>query len=98
MTSVATATAAKERHCCAVAASGISTSPTRTARRTSVCWALDRAFVAPGFRYAEEFTGTNGIGSPLEDRRPFSVRGGEHFRENLLEFACIGAPVVHPIS
>lgn len=60
--------------------------------------ALDRAFVAPGFRYAEEFTGTNGIGSALEDRRPFFVRGGEHYRENLLEFACMGAPVMHPIS
>jgi sigma-54 dependent transcriptional regulator, acetoin dehydrogenase operon transcriptional activator AcoR len=59
---------------------------------------LDRALVAPGFRYAEECTGTNGIGSPLEDRGPFFVQGGEHFRENLLEFACMGAPVVHPIS
>jgi transcriptional regulator of acetoin/glycerol metabolism len=70
----------------------------RRAGARKLIQALDRAFVAPGFRYAEEFTGTNGIGSPLEDRRPFSVRGGEHFRENLLEFACIGAPVVHPIS
>ena len=60
--------------------------------------ALDRAFVAPGFYYAEEFTGTNGIGSPLEDRRPCFVQGGEHFRENLLEFACVGAPIVHPVS
>lgn len=60
--------------------------------------ALDKAYVAPGFRYAEEFTGTNGIGSALEERRPFFVQGGEHFRENLLEFACMGSPVVHPIS
>jgi transcriptional regulator of acetoin/glycerol metabolism len=70
----------------------------RRAGARKLIQALDRAFVAPGFRYAEEFTGTNGIGSPLEDRRPCSVRGGEHFRENLLEFACIGAPIVHPIS
>lgn len=60
--------------------------------------ALDKAYVAPGFRYAEEFTGTNGIGSALEERRPFFVQGAEHFRENLLEFACVGAPVMHPIS
>ncbi len=60
--------------------------------------ALDKAFVAPGFRYAEEFTGTNGIGSALEERKPFFVAGGEHFRENLQEFACVGSPVVHPIT
>ena len=59
---------------------------------------LDKALVAPGFRYAEECAGTNGIGSPLEDRRPFFVQGGEHFRENSLEFAWMGAPVAHPIS
>lgn len=60
--------------------------------------ALDAAYVAPGFLYAEEFTGTNGIGSALEERRPFIVSGSEHFRENLQEFTCIGSPLVHPIS
>lgn len=60
--------------------------------------ALDKALVAPGFSYAEEFTGTNGIGSALEDGRPFVVSGAEHFRENLLEFTCIGSPLRHPIT
>ncbi|MEV0702211.1 helix-turn-helix domain-containing protein [Saccharopolyspora sp. NPDC050389] len=60
--------------------------------------ALDRAMVSPGFHYAEEYTGTNGIGSALEERKPFAVQGAEHFRENLVEFSCIGSPVVHPIS
>ncbi|MFI5801073.1 sigma-54-dependent Fis family transcriptional regulator [Streptomyces sp. NPDC051677] len=60
--------------------------------------ALDRAQVAPGFRYAEEYTGTNGIGSALEERRPFMVQGSEHFRDNLQEFTCIGSPLVHPVS
>lgn len=60
--------------------------------------ALDKALVAPGFHYAEEFTGTNGIGSALEERRPFVVSGAEHFRENLQEFTCIGSPLRHPIS
>lgn len=60
--------------------------------------ALDKAMVAPGFSYAEEFTGTNGIGSALEDRKPFVVSGAEHFRENLLEFTCIGSPLRHPIT
>lgn len=60
--------------------------------------ALDNAGVAPGFHYAEEFTGTNGIGSALEERKPFQVSGSEHFRENLQEFTCTGAPLRHPIS
>ncbi|WP_281689129.1 sigma-54-dependent Fis family transcriptional regulator [Pseudonocardia thermophila] len=59
---------------------------------------LDRALVCPGFVYAEEFTGTNGVGSALEERRPFMVSGAEHFREILQEFTCIGSPVVHPIT
>lgn len=60
--------------------------------------ALDKALVSPGFFYSEEFTGTNGIGSALAERRPFVVSGSEHFRENLQEFTCIGSPVRHPIS
>lgn len=60
--------------------------------------ALDRAMVAPGFHYAEEYTGTNGIGSALEARKPFVVSGFEHYRENLQEFTCIGSPLRHPIS
>lgn len=60
--------------------------------------ALDRALVSPGFYYAEEFTGTNGIGTALEAATPFAVSGAEHFRENLQEFTCIGSPLKHPIT
>ncbi|WP_230989964.1 sigma-54-dependent Fis family transcriptional regulator [Rhodococcus oxybenzonivorans] len=59
---------------------------------------LDRAYVAPGFRYAEEDTGTNGIGTALEERRPFQVSGGEHYREALQSLACVGVPIIHPIT
>lgn len=59
---------------------------------------LDRALVAPGFRYTEECSGTNGVGSALEERRLFEVRGAEHFRESLQNMACVGAPIVHPIG
>lgn len=58
---------------------------------------LDRASVAPGFLFAEDRAGTNGIGTALEERRPFQVRGGEHLRESLQNLACIGAPIVHPV-
>lgn len=70
----------------------------RRAGGREISTALDAAYVAPGFLYAEEFTGTNGIGSALEERRPFVVSGPEHFRENLQEFTCIGSPLRHPIS
>lgn len=70
----------------------------RRAGGRELAQALDKAFVSPGFFYAEEFTGTNGIGSALEERRPFVVSGAEHFRDNLQVFTCIGAPVRHPIS
>ncbi|QTJ69883.1 sigma 54-interacting transcriptional regulator [Rhodococcus sp. ZPP] len=59
---------------------------------------LDRAYVAPGFRYTEEDTGTNGIGTALEERRPFQVSGGEHYREALQSLACVGVPIIHPIT
>jgi sigma-54 dependent transcriptional regulator, acetoin dehydrogenase operon transcriptional activator AcoR len=70
----------------------------RRAGGRELAQALDKALVSPGFFYAEEFTGTNGIGSALEERKPFVVSGAEHFRENLQVFTCIGAPVRHPIS
>ncbi|MHA6781989.1 sigma-54-dependent Fis family transcriptional regulator [Pseudonocardia saturnea] len=70
----------------------------RRAGSQELARALDRASVCPGFLYAEEFTGTNGIGSALEERKPFTVSGPEHFRENLQEFTCIGSPVRHPIT
>lgn len=60
--------------------------------------ALDKALVSPGFYYAEEFTGTNGIGTALETAKPFIVSGSEHFRENLQEFTCVGSPLKHPVS
>jgi transcriptional regulator of acetoin/glycerol metabolism len=59
---------------------------------------LDKALIAPGFVFAEEFTGTNGIGSALEAAKPFKVSGAEHFRENLQEFTCVGSPVRHPMT
>lgn len=70
----------------------------RRAAGRELAKALDKALVSPGFFYSEEFTGTNGIGSALEERKPFIVSGAEHFRENLQEFTCIGSPVRHPIS
>ena len=59
---------------------------------------LDRVMLAPGFSYAEEFVGTNGIGTALEGGRPMHVFGHEHYAENLETLACAGVPIHHPIS
>ncbi|MDQ6838651.1 MAG: hypothetical protein M3137_10050 [Actinomycetota bacterium] len=59
---------------------------------------LDSICLAPGFSYAEEHVGTNGIGSAIECRRPFFVQGKEHFSEVLGAVSCAGAPIVDPLT
>src|SRR5215207_5225043 len=59
---------------------------------------LDRVMLAPGFSYAEEFVGTNGIGTALEGGRPMHVFGHEHYAEHLETLACAGVPIHHPLS
>jgi len=59
---------------------------------------LDRIQLAPGFSYAEEFVGTNGIGTALESGRAVHVFGHEHYAEHLEDLACAAVPIRHPIS
>lgn len=59
---------------------------------------LESVELAPGFSYGEQFVGTNGIGTALEEGRPTHVFGHEHYAENLDRLACAGAPIRHPIT
>lgn len=59
---------------------------------------LDKAYLSPGFSYAEEEVGTNGIGTALEAGVPTMVTGSEHFTGSLGGFACAGAPIHHPVT
>ena len=59
---------------------------------------LDRVLLAPGFSYAEEYVGTNGIGTALEVGGPTHVFGHEHYAENLEDLACAGVPIHHPVT
>jgi transcriptional regulator of acetoin/glycerol metabolism len=59
---------------------------------------LDAVQLAPGFSYAEQFVGTNGIGTALEGGKATHVFGHEHYAENLEDLACAGVPIQHPIS
>ncbi|NGN69904.1 GAF domain-containing protein, partial [Streptomyces sp. A7024] len=59
---------------------------------------LDRVHLAPGFSYAEEFVGTNGIGVALEERRPSVVLATEHFSDRLQGVSCAASPIRNPIT
>src|SRR5690349_661578 len=60
--------------------------------------ALDGIKLAPGFSYAEDKVGTNGIGTALEAGGPAHVFGHEHYAENLEIFGCAGVPIHDPVS
>lgn len=57
---------------------------------------LDDVRIAPGFSYAEEFVGTNGIGTALSSGQAVLVDGGEHYADELGALICAGAPIRHP--
>ncbi|WP_330281294.1 sigma-54-dependent Fis family transcriptional regulator [Streptomyces sp. NBC_00588] len=59
---------------------------------------LDDICLAPGFSYAEEYVGTNGIGTAAEDGRTAHVFGSEHFSERLQRVSCAAAPIRNPVS
>ena len=60
--------------------------------------ALDNVRLARGYSYAEEFAGTNGIGTTLETGAPTFIRGSEHFVGTLVGLACAGSPIRDPIT
>jgi transcriptional regulator of acetoin/glycerol metabolism len=59
---------------------------------------LDAIMLAPGFSYAEDIVGTNGIGTALESGGPAHVFGHEHYAERLEGLACAGVPLRDPLS
>jgi transcriptional regulator of acetoin/glycerol metabolism len=59
---------------------------------------LDRVLLAPGYLYAEETVGTNGIGTAAEMRDVAWVVGSEHYAEWLRWLSCAGAPIRNPIT
>jgi transcriptional regulator of acetoin/glycerol metabolism len=59
---------------------------------------LESVELVPGFSYGEQFVGTNGIGTALQDGQTTHVFGHEHYAEHLEDLACAGVPIRHPIS
>ncbi|MFD2398821.1 hypothetical protein ACFSVJ_21570 [Prauserella oleivorans] len=60
--------------------------------------ALDNAYAAPGFAFAEEYAGTNGLGTVLEEARTVAVRGEEHYADFLRHLSCVGVPIHNPVT
>jgi transcriptional regulator of acetoin/glycerol metabolism len=52
----------------------------------------------PGARFGEDVVGTNGLGTAVEQQRPFIVAGSEHFRAYESEATTVGAPVRDPVT
>ena len=57
---------------------------------------LDSIQLAPGFSYAGEFAGTNGIGTALESGQAAHVSGHEHYAGQLADLACAAVPIRPP--
>ncbi len=59
---------------------------------------LDDVHLARGYSYAEEFAGTNGIGTALETGQPAFIQGSEHYVGTLGRLACAGSPIREPVT
>lgn len=59
---------------------------------------LDDVRLARGYSYAEEFAGTNGIGTALETGKPAFIQGSEHYVGTLGQLACAGSPIREPVT
>lgn len=59
---------------------------------------LDDVRLARGYSYAEQFVGTNGIGTTLETGRPSFIQGSEHYIGTLGRLACAGSPIRDPVT
>ncbi|MBS1692057.1 MAG: siderophore-interacting protein [Actinobacteria bacterium] len=70
----------------------------RIAADATIQRVLDDVRLARGYSYAEEFTGTNGIGTTLETGLPTFIRGSEHYVGTLGQLACAGSPIRDPIT
>jgi transcriptional regulator of acetoin/glycerol metabolism len=59
---------------------------------------MDRVSSIAGSSGSEQFIGTNGIGTVVEDRRAGIVVGPEHFAQSFSSFTCVGAPIHNPLT
>ncbi|MGW1953330.1 SpoIIE family protein phosphatase [Streptomyces sp. NPDC001920] len=66
--------------------------------RASLAKSLPPIQTVPGFVFAEQSAGTNGIGLALAERQLIRVHGAEHFAERSQGSACRALPLRDPLS
>jgi len=59
---------------------------------------MDSIGLVAGSEFAEEYSGTNGIATPVAVGRPLTVLGAEHYVDALRGYACYGHPIRNPIT
>ncbi len=77
-----------------------------THARLLTCWVPDSVLrrkmdvvrSEPGYRFDEESTGTNAVGTALEEGRATAIVGAEHFSELMHDAACVAVPIHHPVT
>ena len=77
-----------------------------THARLLTCWVpdsvlrrkMDAVRSEPGYRFDEESTGTNAVGTALEEGRATAIVGAEHFSEFMHDAACVAVPIHHPVT
>lgn len=70
----------------------------RRVREPGLLTALDALNVYPGFVFAEDAVGTNGLGTAVELGRTTRIDGHEHYVEQLVQFTCVGVPIIDPVG
>ena len=70
----------------------------RVASDPAIVKVLDDVRLARGYSYAEQFAGTNGIGTTLETGAATFIQGNEHYVGSLGRLACAGSPIRDPIT
>lgn len=60
--------------------------------------AAERVHLVPGALWSEAAAGTSGVGTALAMRRPFQVRGAEHYLSIATGYTCTAAPIRDPLT
>ncbi len=68
----------------------------RTLGDESFASRAERVALRPGAQWAEQYRGTNGIGTALAEAQPVVVHGGEHYLARNGFLTCSAAPVIDP--
>lgn len=60
--------------------------------------AAEKINLVPGSDWREEISGTNAMGTALAEGRMVTVFATEHYLEGLHAWACVAAPIRHPMT